>query len=329
MSGERTSRPGNNHDQPRLAITNREKVFWPKGKITKGDLIDYYALMAEYILPYLQDRPQNLLRFPDGITGQSIWQRDLTNAPGWLTTAKVKVGEDQHTETRAVANNADDLLYLVNLACIEMNVWGSRRQRLDNPDYCVIDLDPGKKAPFGRVIEAAQETHRILETSEIPSFCKTSGATGLHIHIPLGPKETYETSRVLAIAVVSLVLAELTDTTTIERSLRKREEKRVYLDYLQNVRDKTMASVYSVRPLPGAPVSTPLHWSEVNSSLRPKEFTMKTIRDRLRDEGDLWQDTLKPGIDVVDALDSLDKFARRSLQKERNHRRSKNGHKSS
>lgn len=195
---------------------------------------------------------------------------------------------------------------MANLGCIEINPWLSRVQRPDYPDYLVIDLDPEEIA-FAKVIEAAQAVHAVLARAQIPSFPKTSGATGLHIYIPLGAKYNYEIAREFARLIATLVHHEVPGFTSLERSPKKRKQK-VYLDFLQNRSGQTVASVYSLRPREGATVSTPLRWEEIKPGLDPREFTIKTIHRRLQKMGDLFKGVLGPGVDIAQCIEMLKKI---------------------
>jgi bifunctional non-homologous end joining protein LigD len=191
-----------------------------------------------------------------------------------------------------ICNNLATLAYLNNLGCIELNPWNSRISKLDNPDYLVLDIDPSEKNSFEDVINAALVIKEILDKAGASSYCKTSGATGLHIYVPLHAAYTYDQSRTFAEVIARLAVEQLPDTTTVERSLNKRNGK-IYLDYLQNKKGQTLASVYSLRPKPDATISTPLLWKEVKSGLHPSQFTIRTIHKRLEQTGDLFTNVLK------------------------------------
>ena len=200
-----------------------------------------------------------------------------------------------------VCTNEASLLYIASLGCIEMNPWSSRTDTPDHPDWCVIDLDPDKKNTFDQVVEAAQVTKQVLDALELKSYCKTSGSTGLHIYIPLGAKYTYEESKEFARALVKIVNAQLPEFTTIERKVSDRKGK-MYLDFLQNRPQATLAGPYSLRPKPGAPVSMPLHWDEVKKGLKIRDFTIANAISRLSETGDLFEGVLGKGIDMEKAI---------------------------
>lgn len=285
-----------------LSLSNESKIYWPDEQYTKGDLLNYYRKIAPFILPYLKKRPMMLHRYPEGILGQNFYQKDINfTSPKWL-----KIYPIQHKGSLVHyvgINNLRSLLYVINLGSIDLHPFLSTYDQLEYPDFCLIDLDP-EGIPFSKVAEVALVTHELLEKFGIKNLCKTSGATGLHILIPLKRKYTYEQSRRFAEIIGHLVHQQLPDITSLERNPKKRQKK-VYLDYLQNSRGQTMAAPYSVRPRPGAPVSTPLLWSEVNDRLNPIEFNIKTIAHRLEAKGDLFKEVLGAGVDIKKALSRI------------------------
>ncbi|MFC3199985.1 DNA ligase D [Parapedobacter deserti] len=279
-----------------LKFTNLSKVYWPDDGITKRDMFNYYHRIAEYILPYLKDRPMSLNRFPNGIKGPSFYQKDVKGkAPEWANTYPYVTSEDEHKEY-LVGDDEATLLWMASLGCIEMNPWFSRVQSPDKPDYCVIDLDPDKNT-FEQVIEAAQEVKAVLDDIDVPGYPKTSGSTGIHIYIPLGAKYTYDQSQLFAKIIVNLVHERLPDFTTLERKVSSRKGK-MYLDFLQNRPGATIAGPYSLRPKPGATVSMPLAWDEVKPGLKMRDFTIHNAFDRLKQTGDLFKGVLQKGIDL-------------------------------
>ncbi len=291
----------NGHD---LKFTHLSKFYWPDEGYSKRDLLNYYYQIAEYILPHLKDRPQSLNRFPNGIKGNSFYQKDVKDkAPDWVVTFPHITGEGEAKEY-LVGNDEATLLWMANLGCIEMNPWFSRVQSPDNPDYCVIDLDPDKNT-FEQVIQAAQEVHKVLDYLEVPSFPKTSGSTGIHIYIPLAAKYSYEQSQMFARLVVNLVHHHIPDFTSLERMVSNRKGK-MYLDFLQNRPGATIASVYSVRPKPGATVSMPLHWDEIKKGLQMKDFTIKNSVDRMKEMGDIFLGVLGQGIDIEKTIEKAE-----------------------
>ena len=289
-----------------LKFTNLSKIFWPEEKTTKRDMLNYYYQVAPYMLPYMKDRPQTLNRFPNGIYGKSFYQKDVTGkVPSWIETHEYFSEGDQREKNFLVCTTEASLLYIASLGCIEMNPWSSRTQNPDNPDWCIIDLDPNKNTSFDQVIEAAIVTRQVLEGIDVTSYCKTSGSTGLHIYIPLGAKYTYEDSKEFARAIVTKVHSLVPSFTSIERKVSDRNGK-MYLDFLQNRPQATVASVYSLRPKPGASVSMPLHWDEVRKGLQIGDFNIRNAIARLSDQGDLFKGVLGKGIDIDQALKKLD-----------------------
>ncbi len=288
-----------------LKFTNLSKIYWPKEKITKRDLINYYYQAAPFILPYLKNRPQSLNRFPNGINGESFYQKNVTGkVPGWIETFPYHSSVDGDKNFLVVSNEAS-LLYVVSLACIEVNPWSSTVEKPDNPDWCIIDLDPDKKNTFDEVIVTAQVTKTILEAAGINSYCKTSGSTGIHIYFPLAAKYTYEESKEFARIIATKVNNELPELTSIERIVSNRNGK-MYVDFLQNRPQATLAAPYSVRPKPGATVSMPLHWDEVKKGLKIADFTIKNAIERMRTHGDIFKPVLGKGINMKAALKKLE-----------------------
>ncbi len=280
-----------------LKFTNLTKIYWPIEKITKRELINYYYQVAPYILPYLKNRPQSLNRHPGGINGISFYQKDVTGkVPDWMDTYLYHTDDSDEDKHFLLGNNEATLLYMAGLGCIEINPWSSTIKKPDHPTWCIIDLDPDKNS-FNQVIEAAQVTKQILDDMGVPSYCKTSGSTGLHIYIPLGAKYTYEQSKEFARIIVTLVHRELPKYTSLERTVKDRKGK-MYLDFLQNRASATIAAPYSVRPKPGATVSMPLEWDEVKKGLKMKDFTIFNAIERIESVGDLFSPVLGKGIDL-------------------------------
>ena len=287
----------------RVNFTHAEKVFWPKQGYTKGDLLAYYRGVANILLPHLKDRPESLHRHPDGMEGAEFFQKDLLDHPAWVKTVPMRSETERKTIHYVLCNDEATLAYLVQLGCIEINPWNSRLKKPDYPDYLIMDLDP-EGVPFSAVVRVARAVKDVFDAAGAPSYCKTSGARGLHVYVPLGAKYTYEQVRLFAELVTELVHAKLPNLTSLERGPSRREGK-VYLDYPQNRRGATTVAVYSVRPRPGATVSTPLRWEEVKSGLDPRRFTIKTVPQRLAKWGDLWKPVLGPGIDMRRCLKRL------------------------
>lgn len=286
----------------KLKLTNLDKVFWEKEHYTKGDLIRYYLEIAPYLLPYIKDRPMVLNRHPNGINSESFFQKNVDHTPPkWIKT--VEIQHEGRKINYLVITDEASLLYVINLGCIELNPFHSTVDKLDNPDYFVIDLDPFEIS-FHYVVETALAVHEVLEELGLKGYCKTSGATGLHIYVPLAKKYTNEQAKQFAQLIASLTHQKLPKITSIERRPEKRKKK-VYVDFLQNTLRQTLASPYCVRPKPHAPVSTPLEWSEVNAELDPINFTIKTMAKRVKEKGDLFKPVLGRGANLEKALKGL------------------------
>jgi len=283
-----------------LKFSNLSKLYWPEDQVSKRDMFNFYYQIAEYILPYLKDRPLSLNRFPGGIHGPSFYQKDVKDkAPEWAKRFPYHTSDGEDKEY-LVGDDEATLLWMASLGCIEMNPWFSRVQSPDNPDYCVIDLDPDKNT-FDQVVEAAQVVKGLLDSIDVPSFAKTSGSTGIHIYIPMEAQYTYDQSQLFARIIVNKVHEELPDYTSLERMISNRKGK-MYLDFLQNRPGATIAGPYSLRPKPGATVSMPLHWEEVKPGLKMRDFTIFNAMDRLKVEGDLFKGVLGKGIDLEKAI---------------------------
>jgi bifunctional non-homologous end joining protein LigD len=299
-----------NHKKPKPTenfFSNLDKVFWPKEKYTKGDVVDYYERISEFILPYLKDRPENLNRHPNGIEQKSFYHKDLHNeAPDWAQTKKIYSESGSKEITYLLCQDKLTLLYMADLGCIEINPWSSRIKSLDKPDYAIMDLDPNDIG-MKEAIKTALAANDILKIIGVLSLIKTSGGRGFHIFVPLGAKYTYEQSRNFIYLLGAAVNKRLPGITSLERSPAKRRKK-VYLDYLQNRRGQTIAAAYSLRPKPGASVSTPLEWKEVKPGLEPASFNIKTIFPRLKKKGDLWKGSIGKGIDMEKTLFRLKDF---------------------
>jgi len=283
-----------------LKFNHVTKLYWPEDNVTKGDMLNYYYKAGELMMPYLKDRPMSLNRFPGGIHGQSFYQKNVTDkAPDWAKTFDHVTDEGKVTKY-LVGTDEASLLWMNSLGCIEINPWFSRVQTPDNPDYCVIDLDPDKHT-YDQVVEAARITKEILDAIDVPSYPKTSGSTGMHIYIPLEAKYTYQQSQLFANIIVKLVHKQIPDFTSLERSIAARNGK-MYLDFLQNRPGATIAGPYSLRPKPGATVSTPLSWEEVKPGLTIQHFNIHNAIDRFKETGDLFQGVLGEGIDLEKTL---------------------------
>ncbi len=288
-----------------VAITNRHKIYWPDEGYTKGNVIDYYDKMADYILPHLKDRPLSLRRNPNGIRDEGFFHKDAgENAPAYVDVFKVDSESSNKVIDYIVCNNKATLLYVANLGCIEINPWNSTTKKPDNPTWMVIDIDPSNKNKFTEVVDTALATKMILDKAGVESYCKTSGASGLHVYVPMKNKYDYKTVKDFAHIVGTLVQEQLPGTTSVERSLKKRGQK-IYIDYLQNRSGQTLATVYSLRPKKGATVSTPLDWKEVTHKLHPSQFTIENILSRVEKKGDLFLPVISNTTNINKALKLL------------------------
>jgi bifunctional non-homologous end joining protein LigD len=262
-------------------FTNLNKVFWPDDQYTKGDLIEYYRNISPWILPYLADRPVVLTRYPDGIAGKSFFQKDAPGfVPEWIRTERMWSEQAQREIDYFVCDDEPSLLYLINLGTIPLHIWASRTASIDRPDWCVLDIDP-KDASFSDVVQVALAIHALCEEIGLPNLVKTTGSSGLHVLIPLAGQCRYDEARSLGELLARLVTAELPEICTLTRQISRREGK-VYIDYLQIGAGRLIVAPFSVRPLPGAPVSTPLRWNEVNEELDIRSLTMANVPERMR-----------------------------------------------
>ena len=288
-----------------VTISNRKKIYWPEEGLTKGDMIDYYDKVADLILPHLKGRPLSLKRNPNGIADKGFYHKDAgENVPSYVDVFKIRAESNNKMIDYIVCNNKATLLYVANLGCIEMNPWNSTIKKPGHPTWMVIDIDPSDGNDFTEVVDTALATKMVLDKAGIRCYCKTSGSSGLHVYTPLKNKYDYDTVRDFANIIASLVQEQLPGITTLERSLKKRGPK-IYIDYLQNSKGQTLASVYSLRPVAGASVSTPLEWKEVNHQLSPKQFSIKNILARLKKKGDLFLPVLNESHSIEAALKKL------------------------
>jgi bifunctional non-homologous end joining protein LigD len=280
-------------DGSRLGITNPAKIFWPDAKLTKGDLLRYYAEVSPLILPAVADRPLVMKRFPNGIGGPAFYQqRSRQEKPPAGVRIEVLPDEldpiSEGDARRLVGGSLITLLYMTQIAAISQDPWFSRVQSPLDADYVAIDLDPGEGTPFARVLDVARWVHDELETLRVPGVPKTSGSSGLHIYIPLPAGTSYESGQLFCQIVATVVASRHPKVATVERTVRARPRGTVYVDYLQNILGKTLATAYSARASAYAGVSTPLTWEEVHEGVDPKDFTLVTAPARFRDVGDLW-----------------------------------------
>ncbi|MFQ5738985.1 MAG: DNA ligase D [Acidobacteriota bacterium] len=288
-------------------LSNLDKVFWPDKGYAKRDLVRYYHQVAPFLLPHLKDRPLNLERYPDGFQGKSFYQKDAPDYfPDWIKTVVIESESSDRSVRHVVCNDRDTLVYLANLACIPLHPWSSRVGSLEHPDYVIIDLDPDETVPFPQVCRLALRVRELLEELDLRGFPKTSGAKGMHILVPLGKPYSYREVRSFGEIIARLAVHGMEEVATLERGLARRKGK-IYVDFLQNGRGKTVVSPYCLRARPGAPVSTPLEWSEVGTRLRPDAFHMKNIFRRLDQKGDLFAGVLTRKQSLRRALVNLEK----------------------
>jgi bifunctional non-homologous end joining protein LigD len=298
-------------DGRRLKFTNLNKPYYPEDGVVKRDVIHYYNAVSDLILPYLRDRPLSLRRYPDGIHGESFFQKDAPPSfASWLRIEPVFSEHNQAPIRFVVADDRASLLYLANLGCIDQNPWMSRVGSLDNPDFILIDLDPQEGCEFARIVEAAQLVRRKLDLLELEGYPKTTGGRGLHIYVPIEPRYTYEQTRTFAEIIARVAASERPDLFTTPRAVARREKGKVYFDYVQNARGMTIAAPYVLRAYPGAPVATPLGWREVTAKLSPRQFHIRNAVDRFARAGDLFEDVLKKPQALEPAMEKLEGLVR-------------------
>ncbi|MYE12209.1 MAG: DNA ligase D [Gammaproteobacteria bacterium] len=287
-----------------VTVTNRDKVFFPEKDLTKGHLVDYYERIAPWMLPYLRDRPLVLTRFPDGIHGKSFYQRDAPDfVPDWVKRTALWTETEERDIRYFMVEDAASLKYLANMGAIPIHAWHSRIDRLEHPDWCVLDLDP-KDAPFADVIAVAKETRVLLDEIELPGYLKTSGASGLHILVPLARRLTHDQSRTLGELLARVVVTRLPEICTIVRAVRKRESK-VYIDYMQNRHGQLIVAPFSARAEPAASVSMPLRWSELNGRLSNARHHIENAVARMKRNEDPMLPVLTDEPDLGAALARL------------------------
>jgi bifunctional non-homologous end joining protein LigD len=293
-------------DGKRLRLSNLNKVYFPESGHTKRELLAYYYRMADFILPFLRDRALVLRRYPDGIKGQAFFQKDVREGlPDWFKTVPVDSEHRGEVIHYATANDRASLLFLTGLGCIDHNPWSNRYDDIDHPDYFFFDLDPSDGTEFPVVVTIARALHEMLEELRLAHFLKTSGATGIHIFIPVEPIYTYEQLRTFGEIIARTVTAEHPNLVTSERIVAKRPAGRVLIDVQQNAHGRPLAAAYSVRAFPQAPVSTPLLPRELRASLRPETLNIKTVFARLKEKGDLWADFWKRRQRLENAIELL------------------------
>jgi len=275
-------------EKERVSLTSLDRVYWPEEKITKFDLLSYYLNMGPLIMPYLKDRPAILQRYPRGIKAPMFFQQDLESAPEFIKTAHL-VNQEGRELNYAVFTTMGSLLHFVNLGSIEQHPWHSTVKHLDQPDYLMLDLDP-KAAPWKNVLQVALVCKEVFDELGLPSFPKTSCSLGIHIYLPLGPKHVYAKIAELAHTLASAVAQRAPRIATTQRSLAKRQKQQVYVDAMQNARGKTIAAAYSARAKPGATVSMPLTWKQIEKGVKISDYTIKNVPKLLEKKDDVWKD---------------------------------------
>jgi len=278
-----------------VPLTHMERAYWPEDGYTKGDLVRYYFQIAKQILPYLADRPLIMKRYPSGIGGPSFHQHDVNEVPSFVRTVPLEVEDGGgHEVDYVVGDNAATLLYMANLGAIERHPWHSRVADLEHPDWFVFDLDPAEGVTFETICDVALTTRDVLARLGLDSYPKTSGSRGLHIYVPVKPAYDYGRIAELAEQVATVVARERSEVATVERSKRKRGAGMIYVDHMQNARGKSVVAPYSVRPKPGATVSAPLEWREVERrKIKTADFHVGNMLRRVEKKGDLFAPVLK------------------------------------
>jgi bifunctional non-homologous end joining protein LigD len=277
-----------NVDGKTVSLTSLERVYWPAEKLTKFDLLCYYLRLGMLIMPFLKDRPAILQRWPRGINAPMFFQQDLESAPEFVKTVHLTNQEGRELDY-AVYSTTASLLHLVNLGNIEQHSWHSTVRKLSKPDWIAIDLDP-KKAPWENVLAVALTVKEVCDELGLRSFPKTSGSSGMHIYLPLKPQNTYEATAEFARLLSAEVAHRVPKIATIERSLAKRKVDQVYVDAMQNARGKSLAAVYTARAKPGATVSMPLSWQQVERGVKIADFTIRNVPKILEKNSEAWKD---------------------------------------
>lgn len=287
-----------------LTLTNLDKVFWPDKKLTKAHLIKYYLDIAHVLLPYIHNRPLVMKRYPDGIKNNYFYQKECPSyAPDWVITHPVT--HSRKVINYIICNDKAALTWLANQGCVEIHAWLSRLEDIDYPDLAVFDLDPADGVQFKEVLRVAVLVHEVLLAYNLQGFPKTSGSSGMHIFIPLNGKHTFPEVTEAMKFLAEIIIRAYPQGVTVERVKEKRKGK-VYLDYLQNGRGKTMAFPYSLRPLPGAPVSAPLTWDEVNEmNIKPLDFNLNNIFERINKTQDFYSGLLGQKNDLAQVIRNI------------------------
>ena len=271
-----------------VAVTSLDRIYWPDEKLTKFDLLSYYLKVSDYIMPYLQDRPAILQRYPRGIKAPMFFQQDLDSAPEFIKTARL-INQEGRELDYGVYSTIASVLHFVTLGTIEQHPWHSTIKRLDKPDWIAIDLDP-KKAPWENVLQVALVVKEVADEVGLRAFPKTSGSSGIHIYVPLKPTNEYDKVAEFARLFASEVAQRAPKIATVERTIAKRKSTQVYVDWMQNARGKSLAAVFTARAKPKATVSMPLAWQQIEKGVKIGDFTITNVPDLLKKKGDAWID---------------------------------------
>ena len=272
----------------RVSLTSLDRVYWPTQKLTKFDLLSYYLNISSYLLPFLKDRPAILQRYPRGIKAPMFFQQDTSTAPSFIKTVKLRNQEGREVNY-SVYTTVGSLLHFVNLGTIEQHPWHSTLKHLDKPDYLMLDLDP-KQAPWENVLAVAKVCKEVFDELGLPAFPKTSGSSGIHVYLPLKPKDDFRKVAAIADGLAAEVARRAPKIATIQRSLAKRGKQQVYVDAMQNARGKTIAAAFSARAREGATVSMPLSWKQIERGIRISDFTIANVPGLIKKHGDAWSD---------------------------------------
>jgi len=270
-----------------VSVTSLDRIYWPDEKLTKFDLLSYYLKVADYIMPFLQDRPAILQRYPRGIKAPMFFQQDLDSAPEYIKTARL-INQEGRELDYGVYSTVGSLVHFVTLGTIEQHPWHSTTRHLDKPDWIAIDLDP-KRAPWENVLQVALVVKEVADEIGLEVFPKTSGSSGIHLYVPLKPKNEYERVAEFARLFASEVARRAPQIATVERTIAKRKSTQVYVDWMQNARGKSLASVFTARAKPKATVSMPLTWKQISKGVKIEDFTITNVPELLK-KGDPWKD---------------------------------------
>jgi bifunctional non-homologous end joining protein LigD len=274
-----------------VAVTSLDRIYWPDEKLTKFDLLSFYLKVADYIMPFVQDRPAILQRYPRGIKAPMFFQQDLDSAPAFIKTARLTNQEGRQLDY-GVYTTVASLLHFVTLGTIEQHPWHSTIKRLDKPDWIAIDLDP-KRAPWENVLQVALVVKQVADEIGLSAFPKTSGSSGIHIYVPLKPTNEYDKVAEFARLLASEVAQRAPKIATVERTIAKRKSTQVYVDWMQNARGKSLAAVFTARAKPGATVSMPLEWKQIEKGVKIRDFTITNVPELLKKKGDPWAEFFK------------------------------------